>query len=502
VNRSCLDIQSHLSAWLDGELAGDVSEVVRDHLAECSECRAFAEALQQLDTTFEKAAAIYNDAVARIAVNVLSSIANDRAVDRAVGGEALKGTPQPLPEGNVTRPEIQERTRSLSSRVTPFLVPVSTAAAGFLLAWMIFAPSSREVVTNEEPQPAFKVQEPELPRVEPPVARLVAATGSVECRQPGQADWSLLDEKSSSHCSRGTKVRTAAGVRCELETEDHCIIRLNEETELAIRSPREIELRSGEVWCRSTSDVKLQVIAASRHRAPANANLALCFTCPANGTLISEVDPQGGCRIQSATGDVDVSLGTTLRRLKRGEIARFDDGQLVIEPHHADSLLATSWMQPLLVLKGHDSPELGDRVNRLLANLGRSKLDNLYEDEIRSLGDYAVLPLLRFVQSESSREAPNQRHRAMSIVADMAPAWLIGDLIELLADPEPAVRIQAAAALERLTRLSQGREPAQWSAPLPERNESLGRWRIWWKENSGRYERRQKGSDPMKDKNA
>jgi anti-sigma factor RsiW len=78
VNQSCLDIQSHLSTWLDGELAGDVSEVVRDHLAECSECRAFAEALQQLDTTFEKSAAIHNEAVARIAVNVLSSIANDR----------------------------------------------------------------------------------------------------------------------------------------------------------------------------------------------------------------------------------------------------------------------------------------------------------------------------------------------------------------------------------------------------------------------------------------
>jgi hypothetical protein len=498
VNQSCLDIQSHLSTWLDGELAGDVSEVVRDHLAECSECRAFAEALQQLDTTFEKSAAIHNEAVARIAVNVLSSIANDRTS----GPEVLKDAHHTPLKSDVLRPDTPQRARPLAESVTPFLIPFVTAAAGFLLAWMIFAPSSHAVVTNEEPPPAINVQEPEPPPVEPSVARLVAATGSVECRPPGQADWSVLSEKTSARCSRGTKVRTAAGVRCELETEDHCTIRLNEGTELAIRSPREIELCSGEVWCRSTSDVELQVVAVSRQHVASSAKLPFCFTCPANGSLMSEVDPQGRCRIQSATGDVDVSLGETKRRLKRGEIARFDKGQLIIEPHHADSLLATSWMQPLLVLKGHDSPELGDRVNRLLANLGRSKLDNLYEDEIRSMGDYAVLPLLRFVQSESSREAPNQRHRAMSIVADMAPAWLIGDLIELLADTEPAVRIQAAVALERLTRLSQGREPAQWSAPLPERNESLERWRIWWKENSGRYERRQKGSDPMKDKNA
>ena len=153
-------------------------------------------------------------------------------------------------------------------------------------------------------------------------------------------------------------------------------------------------------------------------------------------------------------------------------------------------------MQSLLMRKGHDSPELGDRVNRLLANLGRSKMANLYEDEIRSLGEHAVLPLLRFVQSPTSRDDPYQRQSAMAIIADVAPTWVIGDLIGLLSDDEPHVRTQAATALLRLTRQTHGRAPTAWSAPLSDCEESLQRWHQWWQTNAHRYEPREKNPTP------
>ncbi|MDB5387501.1 MAG: hypothetical protein JWM11_3147, partial [Planctomycetaceae bacterium] len=118
------------------------------------------------------------------------------------------------------------------------------------------------------------------------------------------------------------------------------------------------------------------------------------------------------------------------------------------------------------------------------------------------LGEYAALPLLRFVQSVSSRTEPAQRLQAMSILADIAPSWLTGELIELLADSEPRVRIQAAVALKRLTRQTQGRGPEEWSAPLAELKDSLDRWHTWWKENVHRYEQKQTGTIPSKEKNA
>jgi len=520
LNQSCLDIQSHLSAWFDGELTDDLKEVVDTHLVDCSECGQVAESLRNLDAKFANSATIWNEAAARIAVNVLDAVAKRPGDDLRPASVAHtkprhNTRPDTLAERTpVPEERISNEFRSHSSRPPAFqkgrvLSPLVAAVAGFLLAWLIFAPSSREVARNDQTQPHVEVlvETPAPAPVKPSLARFVASTGSVEVRQSSQAEWSEVCDLNSFRCPSGTEVRTPAGVCCELETGDRCTIRLNEATELAIRSPHEIELRSGQVWCSATSSAELQVVAATFPRTksnvnPPNANPFACWTCPANGSLISEVDSVGNCRVQCANGDVHVSLGETKQRLKQGEIARFDNGRLRIESHHADALLMTTWMQPLLVLKGHENPELGDRVNRLLANLGRSKLEHLYEDEIRGLGEFATLPLLRFVQSEASHQTPDQRLRAMLIFTDIAPSWLVGDLIGLLADREPQVRVQAALALERLTRQSQGRAPMQWSAPLPELQESLNQWHRWWERNSQRYDQRQKGADTTQEKTA
>lgn len=490
MKHSCLDIQAQLPAWLDGELSRYQSEAIRSHVAACSECCSVAKSLQQLDVRFENARACNHQVAARIAVNVLSSLAID-AIDRPVY-PPLRTASRSVDLAPVSPARTQGAAKSFTTHFASLRNMSAAAAAGFLVAWLIFAPASRETALREDPQSGIDGQPSEPVPAESSLARLVAATGNVECRQAGQTDWSSPGDLSAFRCVSGTEVRTAAGVCCELETDDRCTIRLNEATELAILSSREIELRSGQVWCNAAADVELQVVTTAQRRVVPDTNSVLNLTCAASGSMISEVDVQGACRIQSADGEVDVSMGNTKRRIRRGEIARLENGQLIVEPSHTDLLLATGWMQPLLILKGHNSPELGNRVNLLLANLGRSKLDHLYEDEIRSLGEFAVLPLLRFVQSESSRNSLAQRLRAMSLIADIAPSWLIGDLIELLSDSEPQVRVNAAMALERLTRQSHGREPPQWSAPLSELEESLQRWHAWWKQNASRYEHRQK----------
>lgn len=484
MNRSCFNIQSQLSAWIDGELSENDSESVRVHIAECPECRSWEQSLQQLDMLLDKTVSEYADVAERIAANVLNQ------VNPGVSPVPVRTKSQLV--SNSTKPS--------AGRLTRFLSPLVAAAAGFLLAWILFGPASHDIAQLDKPRSESGRKNLGSPDVEPVLAHLVASTGNVEYRPPDQTDWLILDHASSFRCSPGSEVRTPAGIRCELQTEDRCTIRLNETTQVAFRSPHEIELRSGQVWCCSTSNAELQIIASPAQPALSNTNSTLCFTCPPHGTMMSEVDRKFGCQVQSPSGEANVRLGETKHRLQRGEIARFENGQLIIQPHHADSLLATSWMQPLLIQQGHDSPELGDRVNKLLANLGHSKIDHLYEEEIRSLGDYAVLPLLRFVQSEASHSVPDQRLRAMSIVSDMAPSWLIGDLIDLLADAEPQVRVRAATALQRLTGQSQGREPAQWSASLSELKESLERWRTWWQKNSDRYNDREKGGKSAKTK--
>src|SRR5262249_25444214 len=119
--------------------------------------------------------------------------------------------------------------------------------------------------------------------------------------------------------------------------------------------------------------------------------------------------------------------------------------------HSSDRLLAASWMLPLLVRKGHADPELTGCVNDMLVQSSDSKVSEAYEAEIRSLGEYSVLPLLRFLESPRSTADAERRRTAMQIVSDLAPPWAIGDLVGLLTHSDAEVRFLAATALVRLT---------------------------------------------------
>jgi hypothetical protein len=140
-------------------------------------------------------------------------------------------------------------------------------------------------------------------------------------------------------------------------------------------------------------------------------------------------------------------------------------------------------MQPLLTRKGHADPELEQRVDKLLAQIGRSKAAWLYESEIRRLGEYGVLPLLRYVESPDSALEPSRRLTAMQIASDLSPAWAIGDMVQLLADDDPEVRVLAAKALQRLTGLTQGFPPEKWRERSAEIDQAQAEWRGWWEAN-------------------
>jgi HEAT repeat protein len=121
-------------------------------------------------------------------------------------------------------------------------------------------------------------------------------------------------------------------------------------------------------------------------------------------------------------------------------------------------------------------------------------MDNLAEDEILSLGDHCVLPITRYIQSERSRSDLDKRRRAAKILSDIAQPQSIPHLIELLADDEPEVRYQAAKALERLTRHTQGTRLEDWrDQPRAALEGSHKQWQAWWEKNKERYPSALKG---------
>lgn len=454
----CLQAQLLINARIDNEIGADDRTLLEAHLATCGECRETHEALCAQDAELRRAFQPLRTAADRLADRVIAELPD---------------------ETKTVAPSAQGR----SPRWVSLLL---ATAVGFLAAVVIFQP------WKPPPRLVQQVDPPKsIPSQPVPVARLVFATGAIEVRTDPDKDWQSVTEIAAFTCPSNGAVRTADDVRCELITSDDCVIRMNVGTEVSFHSPSSVELRRGQIWCRSPADVILEVVPAesdtgtakpTRQKTP---SLWSCTT-PIPASFLTTIEPDGKAQVTTAGGEVSLKTRDGSRWLKSGETATITEGR-VATSRARNQLLASSWMAPLLVSKGHADRDLQQRVDQLLARIGESKLSSLYEHEIRGLGEYCVLPLLRYLQSPKSKPQSFKRSKAMRIVADLAPSWAIGDLIGLLDNADPDVRFLAATALFRLTEQTHRCPPTSWRAASPECKQARTDWLQWWTSNRSRF---------------
>jgi hypothetical protein len=484
----CSHAESQLNALLDGELPPEEHSALDAHLSECTPCR---EALASLRAQDERLRAVFSggaSAAARISDAVAASLAQaemkaDPAVHALAAGSRLN------------EPRLNA-SRGVASRPSPVWQVVSwlaAAAAGFLLAVAIFRPwNDRLADGSQPPKPASSTdtaQNSTEKTAQKAVARLVVATGPVEILPASSSAWSAADP-SSDGCSSGSTVRTAVGASCEFQTPEGGVIRINDDSQVVFRSSKSIELHKGQLWCSAPEQAGLEVVAIppqAEKTQPEPARSPWTFSCPAKSEVVTKVGRPDGVQVTIAQGEVDVRAGSFSEKLRSGETMTVAFGKYDKDSSKQDPLLDATWIHPLLVKKGHAEPELIERVNELLARLGQSKAASLYEDELRRLGEYCVLPLLRYVQSDLSQEDRERRQKAMRIAADLSPAWAVEDLISLLADSDGEVRYLAANALTRLTSQTHGRNPDAWRSPWADCQDSHARWQAWWAGQRHRY---------------
>ena len=334
-------------------------------------------------------------------------------------------------------------------------------AAGFLLAVIVFRPWHQKVPTG----PMLLVH-PSAPGRVSPVTQLVAATGPVEVRGPDAADWCSVASATDFRCPKGTSVRTGPSVQCELQTASGGTVRLNDDTQIKLAADDTIEVDCGQIWCSAgwaggeCSCARRRVDErGTAQGAQAAKSWSLC--CPADTCVLAGVEPGGGVQVGTTAGEVDVRTPTERRRLRPGESVSIVGGSIVQADNATDPLLATRWTQPLLIGKGFDNHDLADYVERLVAGLGRSDQSAAYEGDLRSLGPYAALPLIRYVRSPRSQADAALRLAVLRIACDTAPCWTIGELAELLADPDAESRYLAAGGARAAHRPRRGpRRPA------------------------------------------
>jgi ferric-dicitrate binding protein FerR (iron transport regulator) len=460
----CAEALELLSPLLDGErlLAGDPDRGGRDldrageererrrleaHLRGCGSCREALEQLRAQDRALRQGLEARRER---------ADLAGRRAIAQLRAPAALS-PPSPRPE----------RARRLRS-----FVPFAAAAAGFLAAALLFSP------WGEGPPPGDPGSVAGGVAAAPPAARVTVATRpTLTVLRPGAAAWTALGAGES--LAAGSRLRTGAA-RCEVVTADGSEVRLDADTELALLSGRELELASGRLLATVAAAPRAFAVLVPQAAARVTA-LGTRFDVRAEGESAVVTVVEGSTRVAGRGGSEDAVLGA-------GEEIQVVAGVLAAKSQVRDLVLATRWVHEILVLKGRENPELSLRIDELFARIGREKLTFLYESEIRALGDHCVLPMARYLGAGRSGEDSVKRAEAARILADVAPPWAIGELVALLEDSQPEVRVEAARALRRLTGLSMGPAPEGWTGLAgAELERARAEWRSWWAENRHRY---------------
>jgi hypothetical protein len=464
----CHDTWELLSAAIDAPLPPAEAAALAQHLAHCSECRAAAEALQTQDRDLRQAFQPQTKAAERVAARVLEALSAEQSnASPRIAAAAVRGS---------------------SYAWLPLCL---AAAAGFLLAVLVFRPWQTSFIASRPPAGGAEPGETSAAnRSAPAAARLVVATGAVQMRPSQTADWQPCTVVKSYVCPSGSAIRTGPDVACELKTADGCVVRMNRDTEITLISSTSVEIERGQIWCSSPKDVALRIRAPQARRV-ANAEPPThklghrpWIACPSNSCLTTAVDG-GAMQVMTAAGRAELQTAEDRQRLMPGEIASIVDGAIVRSPQPIDPMLAAGWIHPLLCHSPEGERELAERIRQMLERLDDTPAALTYERELRKLGEHAAAPLLDYVLS-SAVEGPPQRLAAMRLLCDLAPGSLAPRLLPLLSDADGEIRVLAAQTLKRLSGLDQGRPAEQWRDSLDECAPAIERWRKWLEENRQR----------------
>ncbi|MEO2013037.1 MAG: hypothetical protein ABGZ53_01565 [Fuerstiella sp.] len=468
---NCDDAKELLAARIAIEIEDECHRKLAAHLVECADCRATELAWQRDDRLLNRLSGEHRKSADRLARFVIGQL--------PVGNDSSIATVRP------------DTGRWEQRRGWLTLVPAS--AVGFLVAAIVFQSSPNHgIVERTDDSPSSQPGPPSgmrrnstVPKA--PMASLVAMTGPIQFRPSGTADWTSVNNESAFRCDAATEIQTSESSQCEIMTDRGCTLRLNTNTKLTIESGQRVKIQEGQLWCRSESDALIEVVTDTSNKPEVSDTSYMC-RCDARGSCLVAVDDDA-IQLHAAAGKITLVTPDGDRPIAPGKGIRVTRDGVVLQEQVGNALLAAGWMDALLMRKRPDDPDLKLRVDALLARIGQSKASYLHERELRGLGEHCVLPLTRFVQSRISATTPPRRLMAMRVVADVSPSWNIQDLIKLLADNDPAIRVLAATALKRLTGESFGRSPQDWR-PMPEGIDP-GRdlWSEWWIRNGHRYPR-------------
>lgn len=373
---------------------------------------------------------------------VQSHVAGLRDVDRLL--RAQLGRP------NLDVEQFLQRLESAphKSHVKPTPVVATWPPSRFLLGMAIVVAASVLLAFGFMPRIQQRSEESISPATS--VAQIVRFVGNIEFKPSTDAEWETWTEHEPRSLESGSAIRTSSASLCEITTPHDGTLRINQESEIVLHRSNDVELIRGEFWYQTGAN-EFKIRAPNPVPSTVPSVIPQLFVCPQDSRVQCWLERQTLHCGAVSNRELTLRLSDQSQcTLEAGQWIAITSGLTASERGQFDPVHATAWQLPLLLQRSTDDAELQGLLVAMLAQLGRSKMQHLYENQIRNLGPTGAVPLVAFVKSPRSLVEPELRHQAMRIVADLAPESTRGDLSDLAHDRDATVAQYAKHALARL----------------------------------------------------
>lgn len=430
---NCTQVQNHLSAWVDQQLEPSVVTELEQHLSKCAACQVLADETRQQHQELTHAFAEHRESSMKLANRVIAHLSS-----RSVAETSLSKRQSP-------KSDLRNGYRPSWLQLIGYLV---AACAGFLLATVIFRPWTDQTKVANKPVPSI------------PFGDLAVGDDAVEVRTNGNPTWKRCT--LNSQVQVGQQIRTGDSLGCELAQQNSPALRLDRETLVSIQSSENVELLKGRIWVNTDSQRPIQVRTQG-------------LTISSESGSFDLRNVSDGVEVIALSGSLSIQHKNWQRELPEGRIARIAGDGEFSESIVRDPVMETNWLHRILVKKQND-PELAMRVEKIMAEMGRTKMENLLEREIRELGHSAAGPLIAFLSSAAPENQDQPRRIAAArLLADLASYADIRQLISLLSDEDDDVARLIENGLVRIT----GRRPTATNTTRPD----ASKWTDWLRRN-------------------
>ncbi len=397
----CDRVQLSLSAWIDDELPAEEAREVEAHMASCQRCRQAKEGLMAIDSQLASQLRL-NDVDAKCAA-ILANIQKD--LPKKSSGQAV------------------------------WMKAIFALAVAASLA-LVLLPFFAEKAKKSNGTAVWE-------------ARLVRATGTIQAMAPGDNDWKEIPPTSREGFVLGSRLKTQPGVRCEVQTTNKGLIRLNESAEVILAKPNQVELIAGQMWYLGEESTQIDV---KWQEAGVNSSTMMTFQCPSDTEIQCRTLGQTiSCSsLSPSNAEATMIVGSQSCSVSAGETLSIDGANNISRNRENVPLQAKIWQLPLLAIEAVNDRELIGLLDRVLAPIGMSKATHWNEEQIRSLGPSGAIPLLAYVAAKSTPEDLHLRRNAIRLASDLADERCVRFLKQLSQDPDDYIASMAQTTLGRI----------------------------------------------------